>query len=232
MKLKDSTVISLLAFTWILIAIGVIGADSEIARIEEKIDTLYNAQNDTLQAIDEIEQANLRQDERMDEIERYNRVQDFRLALHSQALEDSTSMFTDMIDNQIRLEEYCRSLPDNAWGIEITEDEEYLVASLVYLEAGGQGCSYELKKAIATVFFNQMVHYGTSVRGTIYRAGAFSVSSRVASTTPSPSCRMAVREVLDNGGIFPRNVLAFQTGGYHRFGHAYTKIQNVYFNTM
>ena len=232
MKLKDSTIISLLVFTWICIVIGVLGAESELSKIEQQVNVLCNTQENTITKVAELSDYNMVQDERMAKIEHHNLVQDYRLDRHRQELDDMNEMFGDLLDSTERLEEYMRSLPDNAWGIEITEEDEYLIASLVYLEAGADWCSYDLQKAIATVFFNQMTHYNLTVQQTIYRAGAFSVASRVRYTKPSPQCRAAVRYVLENGGTMPRNVLAFQTGGYHSFWRPYIKIQNVYFNTI
>ena len=232
MKIKDSTIICLLIFLWLSVMCGVLGAENEISRLEEQIDTLYTAQYEVIQDVADIHKANDSQDERMAEIEHYNRVQDYRLQMHNGQLADNAKMFTDIINSVEHLEEYMKSLPDNAWGIEITEEEEYRVASLVYLEAGGQGCSYELKKAIATVFFNQMVRYGLTVNQTIYRSGAFSVANRVSSTRPDSSCRMAVREVLENGGTLPRSVIAFRTNNYHNFGTHFCKIQTVYFTSV
>ncbi len=232
MKIKDSTIICLLIFLWLSVMCGVFGAENEISRLEEQIDTLYTAQYEVLQDVADIHKANDSQDERMADIEHYNRVQDYRLQMHNGQLADNAKMFTDLINSVGHLEEYMRSLPDNAWGLELSEQDIRDISALVYLEAGGQGCSYELKKAIATVILNQMVYYGLDAQRTIYRSGAFSPASRVRSTTPSSSCVMAVREVLENGGTLPKGVIAFQLGSYHSFGHRYCKIQNVYFTSV
>ena len=232
MKLKDSTIISLLFFTWLCITIGVLGAEAEIDRLEQQIDTLYNAQNYTSEAIAELKQYDSIQDERMAEIERYNRIQDYRLAMHHNELEDNAEMFTDLLDSVERLEEHMRSLPDNAVGVTVSEQDIRDIAALVYLEAGSSSCSYELQKAIASVIFNQMKYYGLNAQQTIYRPGAFSPASRVKRTTPSARCVMAVREVLETGCTLPDRVIAFQLNGYHSFGTPYTRIQNVFFTKV
>ena len=229
---KDEQIIALLILLHVFTLLLVCCVNDEIDMANKTLEQILATQEEHKWRLDGIEEMNESQENRLAEIEWVNKVQDYRLDIHRQELKDNAQMFSDLLDSTERLEEYIRSLPDNVWGIEITEQEEYLVASLVYLEAGGQGCSYELKKAIATVFFNQMTHYGLTVEQTIYRAGAFSVASRVRYTTPSVSCRMAVRDVLECGGNMPRNVMAFQLGGYHSFGSPFKRIQNVYFSTM
>ena len=232
MKLKDSTIILFLIITWIFVMMGVLGTENEIARLEKQIADAYSQQDEILRITKLLSDTQEEQEQEIEQIHLKDYGQDYILRRHHNDLKDNAELFTDFLDSTERLEEYMRSLPDNAWDIEITDQEEYLVASLVYLEAGGQGCSYELQKAIATVFFNQMTRYGLTVNQTIYRAGAFSVASRVRSTTPSAQCRMAVRDVLENGGNMPRNVMAFQLYGYHSFGHPYRCIDGVYFSTM
>lgn len=233
---KEEKTITLLLCLHILTLLLVCCTDSEIDLVNKSIDDIREVQteqnNEYWHLSENVNESLSEVYVRLDDIERVNRAQTYRLAVHRQEIEDNAQMFSDLLYSTEHLEEYMRSLPDNAWGIEITEQEEYLVSSLVYLEAGGQGCSYELKKAIATVFFNQMLRYGLTVNQTIYRSGAFSVASRVRSTVPSSSCRMAVRDVLENGGTLPKNVIAFQLGNYHSFGVPYTKIQNVYFNAV
>lgn len=231
--MKDSTIISLLAVTWIAVAITVVGADTEITVLEKKIDAAYGDQEALMQAYQlETEQRLQEVEERLNEVERINRVQDYRMDMHRQELTDNAELFTDLLNSVEHLEEYMRSLPDNSIGVDVSEQDIRDIAALVYLEAGSSSCSYELKKAIASVIFNQMIYYGRTAQQTIYYPGAFSPANRVRRTTPDSACMMAVREVLENGTTLPRNVIAFQTGGYHRFGRPYTKIQNVYFTSM
>ena len=234
---KDEKIITGLFCLHLITLLLVCCVDSEIDMINKSIDDIRQvqaAQNEAQWHLTENVNESLAViNGRLDAVEWENKVQDYRLDMHRQELEDNAAMFTDLLNSTERLEEYMRSLPDNAWGFDITADEEYLVASLVFLEAGGKGCSYELKMAVATVFFNQMQRYGLTVNQAIYRSGAFDVSSRVRYTTPSASCRAAVRQVLEQGGTMPSNVLAFRNGHYHTdFGHPYCRIQNVYFSTM
>lgn len=229
---KDNYIITAIIVLFLFSVWTITIVDTEIDGLNKTVDYLLAENALQSDRIANLEQYQRVQDERMSDIEHEQRVQHFSLISHREQLNDNATMFTDLIDSVEHLEEYMRSLPDNALGLNISAEEEYLIASLVYLEAGGQGCSYELKKAIASVFFNQMIYFGTDVTHTIFRGGAFSVANKVRSTTPSASCRMAVREVLENGTTLPRNVLAFQLGGYHSFGHRYCRIQNVYFNTM
>ena len=230
MKIKDSTVVSFLILTWFLIVCGVLGAENEISRLEDQIEDAYGHQDQLLHITAHLAEHNAEQDRLIAEIQERNLVQDYRLALHHDELMDNAELFTDLLNSTERLEEYMKSLPDNSLGIDLTEDEEYMIASLVYLEAGSG--SYELQKAIASVIFNRMIRYGMTARQVIFQPGVFSPAGRVAYTRPSAMSRMAVRDVLEDGTTLPRNVLAFQLGGYHRFGRAYCKIQGVYFTAM
>ena len=230
MKIKDSTIILLLILTWFFLACGVLGAENEINRMEDQIAQVCGTQDYLLSNTKQIAEKNAEQDQRLSDIERKDRVQDYRLALHRQELTDSAEMFTDLLESTERLEEYMKSLPDNALGLDLTAEDEYMIASLVYLEAGSG--SYELQKAIASVIFNRMIRYGMTARQVIYQPGVFSPASRVASTRPSGASQMAVREVLENGSVFPVRVCAFQLGGYHSFGTPFCKIQSVYFTLV
>lgn len=230
MKIKDSTVVSFLILTWFLIACGVLGAENEISRLESQIEDAYGHQDQLLHITAELAEHNAQQDRIIAEIQERNLVQDYRLALHHDELMDNAELFTDLLNSTERLEEYMKSLPDNSLGIDLTEDEEYMIASLVYLEAGSG--SYELQKAVVSVFFNHMIRYGRNVHQAVYYPGAFSVASRVKYTVPSARCRMAVRDVLEHGTTVPRSVMYFQTGTYHRNTTPYRRIQNVYFSYM
>lgn len=232
MKIKDSTIVILLILTWLFIVCGVLGAENEISRMEEQIKTAYGQQDELLRITSELVNKNNEQDQRLDDVEYRNLVQDYRLDMHTQELHDNAQMFSDLLGGVEHLEEHVKSLPDNALGLNISEEDEYMIAQLLYLEAGADWCSYELQKAVVSVFFNHMIRYGRNVHQAIYYPGAFSVASRVKYTVPSARCRMAVRDVLEHGTTVPRNVMYFQTGGYHSGAHPYRRIQNVYFSTM
>jgi len=228
--MKDSTIITFLIFTWLMLCIGVIGADNEIAKLEQSIQDIYGDQAALEDRVKMVEENNFIQDGRLDEIEHHNRVQDFRLAMHHDKLSDNAELFTDLLNSVEHLEEYMRSLPDNALGVDVSDEDIRDIAALVYLEAGSQ--SYTCQKAIASVIFNRMMRYGMTAQQVIHQNGVFSPASRVDNTRPSASCLMAVREVLENGTTLPRNVVAFRNGHYHNFGRKYCCIDGVYFTAM
>ena len=232
MKMKDSSIITLLIFTWVVILMGVLGADAEIGRIEKQIQDIYSAQNATSEALDELRQENISQDERMAQIERYDQIQDIRLDAHREELNNLNDMFSMILDDMDDLEERFHAMPSNCLGLELSETDIRNIASLVYLEAGSNSCSYDLQKAIASVIFNRMIKYHMTASEVIYQRGVFSPANRVARTTPSERCVRAVRDVMTNGLTLPANVVAFQLYGYHNFGHPYCKIDNVYFTAV
>lgn len=228
--MKDSTIIPLLIFTWMMVAIGVLGVESEMDRMERQINELYSSQNDVSEALEELRQENIHQDERMAQIERYDHIQDMRLDAHREELTNLNSLFTNILEDMDALEEKFDAMPSNALGLELSETDIRNISALVYLEAGSG--SYKLQKAIASVIFNRMIRYNLTASEAIYQRGVFSPASRVARTTPSESCVRAVRDVMTNGLSLPADVLAFQLYGFHNFGHPYCKIDNVYFTTL
>ena len=228
MKIKDSTVIILLILTWFLIICGVLGAENEISRMEEQIKTAYGQQDELLRITSELVNSQNELVTRVDELETHDRVQDYRLAMHRDQLEDNASLFTDLLNSVEHLEEYMRSLPDNVLGVEVSDQDIRDISALVYLEAGSQ--SYRCQKAIASVIFNRMIRYNMTAQQVIYQRGVFSPANRVRNTRPSSSCLMAVREVLETGTTLPRNCVAFRNGHYHAFGTPYTCIDGVYFS--
>ena len=230
MKIKDSTIITLLIFTALCTVISVCGADAEITRLENQIAEVYGQQEQMINMSQSLIYYDRIQDKRMEQIEADNRIQDIRLQLHREELDDSAAMFTDLLSSMERLEEHMRSLPDNVLGVNVSDEDVRDVAALVYLEAGSQ--SYRCQKAIASVIFNRMLKYGMTAQQVIHQSGVFSPAGRVDRTTPSTSCMMAVREVLEEGTTLPRNVVAFRNGHYHSFGRNYCCIDGVYFSAV
>lgn len=113
--------------------------------------------------------------------------------------------------------------------VRLSENDIQLIAKLVYEEAGAQ--SYKCQKAIASVVINRMVRYNKTARQVIFEPGVFSVS--ISNTKASAQSIKAVRDVVKNGTILPKNVLAFRNQHYHRgFGRPYCQIDGVYFSTM
>lgn len=233
---KEEHTITLLLCLHLLTLVLVCCVDTDIDIINKTIDEIAEVQaeqNESYWHLSEDVETRLNEiDGRIADLEWENKVQEYRLDLHSQKLDDNAQMFSSLLDSTERLEEHMRSLPDNVLGLDISEEDEYLIAQLLYLEAGADWCSYELQKAVVSVFFNHMVRYGRNVQQAVYYPGAFSVASRAKYYTPSARCRMAVRDVLENGLTMPSNVLLFQTGGFHTEGRPYCRIQNVYFSTM
>lgn len=105
-------------------------------------------------------------------------------------------------------------------------------ATCVYLEGGTE--SYECQKGIASVILNRMEIYKMSLQDVIYSPGQFSIVPYIEGTTPSDSCRNAVKEVITSGPIFPSNVLFFRAGHYFQWNvnwlHPYCNLDHTYFS--
>lgn len=230
MKIKDSTIIAMIIFSYMMTIISVSLADMQMTRMENQLEALKSAQNDVSEALAEIAQINSQQDERLAHMEHHAVFQDMMIQYNSEKLENINDLFKNMLKELDDLEERFNAYPSNSLGLELTESDIRNISALVYLEAGSG--SYKLQKAIASVIFNRMIRYHMSASQTIYQRGVFSPANRVARTIPSESCVRAVRDVMVNGLSLPSHVLAFQLHSFHRFGHPYGKIDNVYFTSM
>lgn len=228
----DQAVILLLVFIMVSVGTVTIYIETKMDRTEAAINDIYAKQAAEMARLSSLFSATEEHTERIDALEASDQIQNIRLAMHRDELTENAQMFTDLLSSYDRLEEHLKSLPKNALGIEVSEKDIRNIAALVYLEAGSQSCSYKLKKAIASVIFNRMIRYGKTADQVIYENGVFSPASRVSSTTPSSSCLMAVREVLEEGTTLPRNVVAFRNGHYHNFGRRYCSIDGVYFTAL
>lgn len=230
MKLKDSSIIILLVFTWIFVMCGVLGAENEIDRTERQLEEVYAQQLEMLEFQRELAMRQTDLYSEFEDMQYEMEILDRRLDIHRTQLNNSADMFVQVFDDMTELEDKIDALPTNKLGLELTESDIRNISALVYLEAGSG--SIELQRAIASVIFNRMIRYNKTATQVIYQRGVFTPASRVARTVPSQTSINAVRYVMTNGCTLPHNVLAFQLGGYHSFGRPYIKIQNVYFTAM
>lgn len=226
-KMKDSTVLSLLVFTWIVVLLGVFGAEAEITHIEKRISEVYdqhetslqNQQNEMEMRFDEVEQ-------RLNEVEYDNRLQSIRLLMHREILEDMTED-VEVLNNYLPTP---TPVPRSPVSVRLSTEDRRNIAALTYLEAGS--CSFECQCAIVSVIINRMNRYNKTASQVIWESGVFSPASRVRTTVPSQSCLRAVDTVIENGCTLPGNVLAFRNRTYHTFGRPYCQIDGVYFTAM
>ena len=91
-----------------------------------------------------------------------------------------------------------------------TEADLKMLASLIYLEAGGG--SNDGMWAVGTVVINRVrsSEFPNTLEGVIYAKGQFSVASRVASTTPSQAAIDAAKKVL-SGDLYDKDILYFKS---------------------
>lgn len=226
MKLKDNVII----FALIVLMFLVFYLSLCLQTANDRIFDLEFIVNSIAERTTEFESKQEEQNVRLDILEHDVMIQNLRLDTHRQELTDNVEIFDDLLASVEHLEEYCKSLPDNALGVEVSDEDIRDIAALVYLEAGAQ--SYKCQKAIASVIFNRMIRYDMSAQATIHEPGVFSPAARVDRTSPSGSCLMAVREVLEQGCTLPARVTAFRNGHYHNFGSHYCCIDGVYFSLV
>lgn len=113
----------------------------------------------------------------------------------------------------------------------MSEDDIYLFATVVFLEGGAE--SYECQQAIASVILNRMTTSGDSLEDVIYAENQFEVVPSIPYSSPSESSMDAVKYVLEYGPTVPEYVLYFRAGYYHNWADTigdYMCIDNTYFS--
>ena len=114
--------------------------------------------------------------------------------------------------------------------LEMTEDDVYELATLVYLESGTE--SYECQKAIASVVIHRMQN-DLTLQEVIYAKNQFSPAYLIAESCPSDSTLAAVKDVLQNGPCIPNYVTFFRADYYHNWSELivpYCVIDHTYFS--
>lgn len=116
------------------------------------------------------------------------------------------------------------------WYIELTEDEKYILATLIYLE--GRGESLECQYAIGSVVLNRMTTSGSDLESVIYAKGQFQPAYLISSTDPTGTQLEIVNQLCISGPTLPEYVTYFRAEYYHEWGdlNPYTCIDNTYFS--
>lgn len=114
--------------------------------------------------------------------------------------------------------------------IELTEDEKYMLATLIFLEGGGE--SVECQHAIGSVVINRVTTSGDSLESVIYAKGQFEPAYLIPSTIPEDTQLEIVNELCINGPSLPEYVTYFRADYYHEWSDLtpYKHIDNTYFS--
>lgn len=141
------------------------------------------------------------------------------------------------IDESFILEEVAPSLDaavesnfqeETTFYIEMSEDDIYELATLVYLEAGGE--SFECQQGVASVVINRMTTGGMTLQEVIYQKNQFTPAYLISSSSPSESTLEAVRTVIKDGPTLPEYVTFFRADYYFSWVTPYTSIDHTYFS--
>ena len=226
MKIKDSTIICFLVIILLFIFCAVMGAESEIDRLEKQIEQLYG---DMGELSSEVTAELAEHEDRLYLVEHNQEVIKIRVNNHWDKLLDLQGMVVEHSERITKVEQTAKEATrSKGLNLKITQSEIRKIGSLVYLECGS--CSTRCKRAVASVVFNRMIRYKKTVNQVLFEKGVFSVAGRIRSTKPSQSCVDAVKFVLYHGTTLPRRVTAFRNRKYHSFGKPFCKIDNVYFS--
>lgn len=115
--------------------------------------------------------------------------------------------------------------------IDLTDDEIYELATLVYLECGIE--SYECQQAVASVVINRMTTTGHTLSEVIYEPNQFTPAGMISKSQPSDSTLAAVRSIVKDGPTIPEYVTFFRADHYHDWGTRYVDfiaIDRTYFS--
>lgn len=115
--------------------------------------------------------------------------------------------------------------------IYLTEDELYLLGTVIYLEAGNQ--SYECKLAVGSVILNRMTTGSMTLNEVIYQPQQFSVVNQIPYSSPTEESASAAHELMMNGPTIDTYVTYFRASHYHNFSSYmvnYMQIDDTYFS--
>lgn len=115
--------------------------------------------------------------------------------------------------------------------MELTDDEIYLLATIIYLEGGGE--SIECQYAIGSVILNRMLERNLSLSGVIYQANQFATASMASYTTPDDTQIEIAKDLAMYGPTIDTYVTYFRAGHYHNFSKYmtnYKQIDHTYFS--
>ena len=155
--------------------------------------------------------------------------------LLSDVVEDSTKLPIEVCNQYIDAyhdsQMYDLILEQSEPYLEMSEDDKYELATLVYLESGIE--SYECQKAVASVIVNRMTTRDISLQEVIYEPYQFTPAERVPTSSPSQSTLDAVEEVVTEGPTLPEYVTYFRADYYFNWGDRYVEykcIDHTYFS--
>lgn len=115
--------------------------------------------------------------------------------------------------------------------IDLSEDDQWLLSQVVYLESRGE--STECQLAVASVVINRMETQGKSMYDIIYAKNQFAVTPNIGKYTASRPVKEIVKKIINEGTTVPRCVTFFRADYYHNWSdlvQPYCSIDNTYFS--
>lgn len=112
----------------------------------------------------------------------------------------------------------------------VDDTELYLLAHLIYAEAGSDWCTDEMQIGVGSVALNRVEHhlFPDTLYDVIYQSGQYSCTWNGSfDYTPNQRAWNTAQYLLENGSQFPNNVV-FQAGFVQGSG-IYKQVQNMYF---
>lgn len=141
---------------------------------------------------------------------------------------DSEPELTDTSSSDTLVTSEIADTSDEENYINLTDDEIYTLATLVYLEAGIE--SYECQKAIASVVMNRMTTQGKTLYEVIYAQNQFTPAKYIQYNCPTESTLSAVKDVIANGPSIPEYVTYFREGYFFSWAIDYIKYDHTCFS--
>ena len=135
---------------------------------------------------------------------------------------------TESVESTESTEEPATEAPKKSMYYNMSDDDIYTLAALIYLEAGST--SYKCQCAVGSVVLNLMIKEGKTLHQCIKTPGRFSVANRVYRTKPSSTSLEAARSIVTNGPTLPSYVSCFRNNHYFSWATPYCNIDNVYFS--
>lgn len=109
--------------------------------------------------------------------------------------------------------------------ISMTDEDIYILATLVYLECGAE--SFDCQCAVASVVVNRMTTRNMSLYDIIYEPYQFSPAELITQYEPSDSSLAAAKKVVQDGPTIPEYVTFFRADYYFDWGDRYVDYMNI-----
>lgn len=121
-------------------------------------------------------------------------------------------------------------IEEDTYYIELTDDEVYMLATLIYLEGNIE--SLDCQRAICSVVINRMTMWDMTLEEVIYQKNQFTPAHLIPHYNPTDVQLGIVEEIMKDGITIPEYVCYFRADYYHSWSgmNDFKYIDSTYFS--